>query len=239
MRHKKNKTIIILGVARSGTSLLAGILHCLGIDMNPDNNPSIDYPFGSFEDREMTNLTESAKKSLHSCGEYSEGNKNDVQTLIKVRQKNNHNWGWKSAKNVYCMDLFIPYCQNIHIITIHRDTSELILKEWCDYIEINDDQFDEFTPHMKNILANEDLINKEMNKRDVPQFSVMHSRIKNDIYGAARSIAKFLSISFGVKKQKLIKNLLVGEDDKEIVYDKVIKLMGEHDITAPETLKYL
>ena len=38
------KTVIILGNARSGTSMVSGIVHHLGINMRPKDNPSVQNP---------------------------------------------------------------------------------------------------------------------------------------------------------------------------------------------------
>ncbi len=53
------KTIIILGIARSGTSLLAGILNNLGVNMEPKKDLHRDTflnKLGCYEDLSFLNL---------------------------------------------------------------------------------------------------------------------------------------------------------------------------------------
>jgi hypothetical protein len=57
---KNKKTIIILGMHRSGTSMVAGLLAKMGINMGDDllgRSPS--NPFGHFEDWDFVNLNDS------------------------------------------------------------------------------------------------------------------------------------------------------------------------------------
>lgn len=55
------KTVIVLGVARSGTSMVSGLLHFMGVNMNPANNPGPQNPKGSFEDIKFITLTTQMK----------------------------------------------------------------------------------------------------------------------------------------------------------------------------------
>ena len=56
---KNQKTIVILGMHRSGTSMLAGILEKLGISMGKSTiEKSINNPFGYFEDYEFLDLNQ-------------------------------------------------------------------------------------------------------------------------------------------------------------------------------------
>ncbi|RLG70056.1 MAG: sulfotransferase family protein, partial [Candidatus Iainarchaeum archaeon] len=50
------KTVVILAPGRSGTSLLAGILHKLGVDMGDDGEEKSSYnPWGYFENKDFIN----------------------------------------------------------------------------------------------------------------------------------------------------------------------------------------
>ena len=56
------RTILVVGAFRSGTSIVSGILHHLGCDMNPHPNPSIIAPRSTFEDRQLHQWCERARK---------------------------------------------------------------------------------------------------------------------------------------------------------------------------------
>jgi hypothetical protein len=53
---KGQKTVVVLGEARSGTSVTAGILAILGVDMGSVYFSTKSNPKGSFEDRDVQKL---------------------------------------------------------------------------------------------------------------------------------------------------------------------------------------
>jgi len=59
MKEKRPKEIIILGMHRSGTSMLSGMLDRLGIDMGDDVvGRQESNPLGHFEDGDLLSLNE-------------------------------------------------------------------------------------------------------------------------------------------------------------------------------------
>lgn len=90
------KTVIILGTARSGTSMISGIVHHLGIDMNPVDNPSSQNPRGSYEDRNLIRLTTDIMVDERDGKDVSR-NVENINVYLKHRMSEGKDWGFKSA----------------------------------------------------------------------------------------------------------------------------------------------
>jgi hypothetical protein len=67
--NKHQQCLVVLGMHRSGTSALAGILHFLGVDLGKDLMPPVegDNPKGFFENNKIVYFNETLLESLHSA----------------------------------------------------------------------------------------------------------------------------------------------------------------------------
>lgn len=100
--HSEEKTIIVLGLARSGTSIVAGALSYLGIYMGALAGPPV------FEDIHLSTAIE----------------KNDHQRVEKVINDYNEShkvWGYKRPASLTNLSLLHDNCRNPHYIIIFRD----------------------------------------------------------------------------------------------------------------------
>ncbi len=127
-----NKTIIVLGMHRSGTSMIASVVEALGVHMGEELLPphETDNKYGYYEDTDFVPLNDSI---LTAAGgdwikpparykiliEY-ENFKDRIEKLITKKQKNN-TWGWKDPRTALTVELFLPYIDNPHFIYIKRD----------------------------------------------------------------------------------------------------------------------
>tara|TARA_A100001515_G_C4584170_1_gene213941 strand:+ start:699 stop:1250 length:552 start_codon:yes stop_codon:yes gene_type:complete len=137
------KTFIVLGMHRSGTSLLAKALHTF------DNDPKVSMgdimledslgeeelklangsnSQGHFEDDEFMQLNErilaaaegswfkppTREKILSVSGQFSE----EIKALVNKRSA--PIWGWKDPRSCLTIDLFHPYIENPHYICMFR-----------------------------------------------------------------------------------------------------------------------
>lgn len=96
-----NKTFIVLGVSRSGTSMVAGILREIGIFMG-------DVVANNHEDPLFLG--------------------DDVDQLKKlILERNNlHNtWGWKAPKSIFHISSLLPFIRNPHFIILSRDPYDI------------------------------------------------------------------------------------------------------------------
>lgn len=97
------KTVIVLGAPRGGTSMVAGSLHLLGVHMGDRVTEA------TYEDSAM--LEAITNRSLDRILKFM------VERNIRHQQ-----WGWKQPKDIdYFFDEVLPRLRNPVLITIYRD----------------------------------------------------------------------------------------------------------------------
>jgi predicted CopG family antitoxin len=131
-QNKTQKTVVVLGTARSGTSIIGGILHILGIDIGKKLVKADKFnPYGYFEDNDFVNLSDTILEAAKSnywqfpCYEKIQQQKEKfnekIQKLIERKSKNKRIWGWKDPWTSLIIELILPYLINPHFIVIFRD----------------------------------------------------------------------------------------------------------------------
>lgn len=97
-------TVVILGVARSGTSMVAHVLNELGVYMGKNVDPVV------LEDRQVINLLE---------------NKEDLaafQALVAERNQKHKVWGWKRPGAMQYIQSVEPLLRNLRYVITFRDS---------------------------------------------------------------------------------------------------------------------
>ena len=139
---EKIKTIVVLGMHRSATSMTARSLHksnevfmgeklLLGL---PDN------PKGHYEDTKFLNLNIEILKSAGGSWDnpptkekiLEQKNKfdNKIKLLVEesinnAKNKGLRSWGFKDPRTVLTIDLYLPHLPNPQFITCYRDPMEI------------------------------------------------------------------------------------------------------------------
>jgi len=129
--------IIVVGPNRSGTSMVAGVLHHLGIHMGFDLmiGEAKENPAGYYEDREVMKLNEDLLfpgswdrlpppdyLNLARCdGEL----KHRVVDFIEARADLGKPWGWKDPRTTATLPIYLPLLQDPKIIIClrHREAA--------------------------------------------------------------------------------------------------------------------
>ena len=131
-----SKTVIVLGSPRSGTSVTAGILHMLGVDMGNIRSPDPLNPRGYFEDWDFLKLGDRAFTACRSdsngfsppdmseaegvFGEFSD----EASVLLENREKaaRGQAWGWKTTHTCFLLNLYLPLlAQQPHVVVVLRN----------------------------------------------------------------------------------------------------------------------
>ena len=97
-KHEQPKTLVVLGVSRGGTSLIAGLLRLSGVFMG--------------------------HKVAHDSHEDAEFHTHDVEKLgqlIEARNQEQTTWGWKYPHSVEYLDEVIGRLRNPHFLVVFRD----------------------------------------------------------------------------------------------------------------------
>lgn len=134
------KTIIVLGMHRSATSLIAkGLSREINMGgLNMLKVPLFDNPKGHWEDRRFIALNDrilnSAGGSWDNPPDESEivragyAYKDDIRGLIQACEHDSRKkglWGWKDPRTTLTIRLYAPYLQNPHYVCCFRDPYEV------------------------------------------------------------------------------------------------------------------
>jgi hypothetical protein len=139
--------VVILGMHRSGTSMLSSIIHSLGISMGPEadlkrNNPQ-SQPYGYWEDQSFVAIN---RQIIHNAGGHwhkppgrlkilaaSMDYRDEISKLIEKRQESD-NWGWKDPRNCLCIECYqyvlakLPDVRYVHIVRDREAIARSLIK---------------------------------------------------------------------------------------------------------------
>ncbi|MFW9819999.1 MAG: sulfotransferase family protein [Candidatus Thorarchaeota archaeon] len=134
MNGSQAKTVVILGMHRSGTSMVGGILARLGINMGEKfrEDRIISNPLGFYEDVDFLSLNNEILKEAGGSWE-NPPNLNQILAqkikfglkIKKIIYDKPQLWGWKDPRTSLTIRLFLPYITNGYFIVCHRDPEEV------------------------------------------------------------------------------------------------------------------
>lgn len=123
------KTVIVLGMHRSGTSVTAGVLKRLGVDVGRKLLPGPGYnPTGFFENLEFVNLNANILRSLggnwrkpppqEAILKRARENASKIEEVVKrnIREL----WGFKDPRTALTIEALHPYLPNVHVVRTRR-----------------------------------------------------------------------------------------------------------------------
>jgi len=132
--------VIVMGMHRSGTSLIANILRHIGVDMGKRFGLADEAnPEGYWEDLDFQELNKLLLKKaggtwnrppgffqiMGAAGKLDA----DIRKLItrRVRSHAGKLWGWKDPRNIITLGAYMPHLrnQNVKIIIPLRDSKEI------------------------------------------------------------------------------------------------------------------
>lgn len=104
------RTVVVSGIARSGTSMVATVLEALGVFMGTDRTK------GSLEDKEISNLLE------------REYNDEVLKALIDRRNATHSVWGWKRPAALKHAEKYSHLLRNACYILTFRDLAAVAVR---------------------------------------------------------------------------------------------------------------
>lgn len=214
----EKKTIIILGMHRSGTSMMAGALHNIGINMGQNFYGKLpSNPLGHFEDMDFLNLNNKILEEIgtdwrnppHVDEITKKGNafSNEIQEIISKKNKQDV-WGWKDPRTCLTLELFIPYVINPYFIVCYRDAfdvaNSLYKREKMDI---------DYGIKLKDLYDKR--INMFFNKyRGLKRYNVKFQDIKNNPSRYIEEIINFLDMN--VTNEDYVKGINFVLPSKEV-----------------------
>ena len=109
-----SRCVMVLGTGRSGTSMVAGALHALGVNMGKEFVEDKNNQWGSFEDREFFEMT---REVIKGRGDYA--------PLIAEREEQEI-WGIKDPALAHTAPALLPMLYDPRIIVVHRSRRDTV-----------------------------------------------------------------------------------------------------------------
>ncbi|MBI4650257.1 hypothetical protein HY745_03020 [Candidatus Desantisbacteria bacterium] len=103
-------TVIVLGFARSGTTMTASVLQAMGVFMGGKNAGVV------IEDPDVFNILENKDRIK------------EFRMLVEKRNQEHDIWGWKRPRTIDYTDLFIDKVRNPHLIFMFRDALAIAVR---------------------------------------------------------------------------------------------------------------
>ena len=130
------KTIIVLGMHRSGTSLTSNILNKFGVSMGKNlTKYGEDNPKGFFENEHFARLNNKILYLTRGCWDSPPAhnkiialkkNKELMKEIKKlILSQQDKIWGWKDPVTTLTMDLYLPFIKNPYFIVCYRNPSSV------------------------------------------------------------------------------------------------------------------
>jgi hypothetical protein len=229
---KEIKTVVVLGMHRSGTSMTSAILEKSGINMGGEKlGAAATNPIGHFEDRMFLNLNQ---KILNDAGG-SWDNPPSKDSILNLKNKyekeirelvsnKNENWGWKEPRTSLTIDLYYPYLSNVYFVYCKRNEDDVAaslkkrnhmpLEEGKKLKKIYDDRIDDF------------LNNIDDSRKIIFDYDKVLKNPKVEI----KSLIKVLDLNVSEKEYDEALNIVLPKDklkelsQKRKKYDKLYRI---------------
>ncbi|HDD45193.1 MAG TPA: glycosyltransferase [Candidatus Desulfofervidus auxilii] len=130
---KMCKTIVVLGMHRSGSSMIARILYNMGVNMGKNlMKPDGANPTGYYENWDFVHLNNEILAA--GGGSWTTPPKN-IDELVKkfaskaelvIKENQDIIWGWKDNRTTFTFEVYQPYLKNPYIIVCNREEKNVV-----------------------------------------------------------------------------------------------------------------
>lgn len=199
-----SKQIIVIGIYRSGTSLIGGVLAKLGIDMGRHENLAdpIKNPSGYFECFDCMDISEKLRQLCGGKAWFnvdSEDSDKIIDNPIANEEvasyidKRNFQqiWGLKDPKMIPFYPIFSKYLHSPYLIFISRN-KESVITSWKKIIK--PEQVDMVEPAYERHLEMINKIKAEAIDKEIPILELDYSWYVDNREEAAKKIAYFVGL---------------------------------------------
>jgi len=218
MKKNNFKVVVVLGMHRSGTSIVAGILNKMGINMGNDlvgKKPS--NPFGHFEDKSFININRAILSKAYGSWDNPPNEEDilaqakpfgkEIKELIGKKDSLNDIWGWKDPRTCLTIKLYTPYLINPYFIFCHRKDIEIAesLKRRNNY-EIQK------SLNIANIYNNR-VVNFFQEYKNFRKIDLYYEDFLVNPKQNITKIANFLSLNVNQERIEIINNFIEPKDE--------------------------
>lgn len=180
----RQKTVVVLGISRSGTTMIAQLLTQLGVHMG-SNLDSVVY-----EDKEIRELMESRFSARR------------FQHLVEKRNAEHSLWGWKVPKSIHFVREFERYLSEPHYIFVFRDVLSVSLRNEITLGE-------HFTHYMYRALSEYRLMSGLISETRHPALLVSYEKAIANPMELVKTLGAFLGKKLSEQQSSLIASSVV------------------------------
>ena len=197
------KTVIVLGNARSGTSMTAGLLFYIGVDIIHVHKPNSQNPNGAFESGDWNEITTKI---------YQDENKEAYKSQIKdlIEKGKSEIWGWKSALTHWSLDIFLPLVENPHLVIVTRNVVDNA-RSWQIHMKTNYGKNVSWEQALENITNSNNVLIKNTNTAQCPKLWTTYESLKRQPLVEAEAMAKFLNIDLDQAKKDKVQQFIMPD----------------------------
>ena len=217
--------VVVLGLPRSGTSVLAGLLDALGVRMGPRDakrdwmeiRPS--SPTGAYENPNFTKfnwaaLGVDARQPLNSLPNDWRERMSRVrpeEVVALVQGAEGGNWGWKDPHTVLTLPLYFPHFRNVRFVVVRRDPADVVRsihrQDWASMAE---------AARLVQIMTEELATNLDRFK-DVPCLELTFDDLTRRADRAVDELVVFLGPNCSPSAKERAKALVLSKTDQSQV----------------------
>jgi len=203
----KVKSVIVLGNARSGTSMTAGMLSILGVEMHeskkvgkhPEQNPK-----GAFENVNFASITGNMHKDMTKGmppRKIREKYDSRLKDLIEIHER--PMWGFKSAVTHHFLPMILPKLKNPHIVVVFRSLLPNA-QSWMIHMKDVYGKKVGLPAALENMSKSQVALVREVNAASGPKFFTTYENIRANSWKEAQRMAGFLKVDPEPKKQEIL-----------------------------------
>ncbi len=231
------KTVVVLGLARSGTSVTTGVLEALGVDMGPPSWPTDWNPKGNFEDEDFAKLHKAIINSAAAGKTYFDPPAPEqilaqrerfaagIQSLIRAKSEGKPLWGWKHPETVLMTELYLPYLVNPHFVLVFRNPLGTA-HSTVEHTRKFKDQVDLWRAlKLVDYYYGEILRFVDRHPELPKEFVSFEDLVQHPLREAGR-LARFLEVDFTEKKQRQVEKLVIPREQIGVEKSRANTLLG-------------
>ncbi len=176
------KTVIVLGAARGGTSMAAGLVSMLGINMGERIDPPTNEDLDFIEGREPLPAIPNPDHPEHTRVLVR------LLGLVNARNQKHHDWGWKDPLSFVYVAPLLSHLRNPHFVVVFRDLFSISARE---KVATGVNTLDTFSRAQKNYAW----LLEMLKRRDAPALLTGYEKVVLNPEAYARDLCAFLGHS--------------------------------------------
>jgi hypothetical protein len=224
IEHSDNipRTIVVLGLARSGTSVVTGMLRILGVDMGPSREDKSN-PRGSHEDVDFARFHKELFEMDGDGRDYWDPPSREtifatrptidvkVRELLKEKSNGKSLWGWKHPRCLLTYELFLPYLVNPHFVLVFRNHLSTALSS-VEHTRKLRHSLD--LPHALRIVHfyQGEMLRFLEKYPNVPTELVSYENVVLDPLKEAAKLARFLGLELSAETERALTDFVIPRD---------------------------